>query len=444
VTSPKNTRLVLLALATGLAAVPFGGAAFADPGEHVVVGDTVITPKVSVGAETSSNPYHLPDTDGNSAAVAVRVTPAIDVNLTRDDLEAGAYAQYDLRAYVTNGDQGLNRFNEFEVGGFVDALRDSTVGFRLSDGLSQRLYATSSDPDSPYARRLHNDAQASLVLRPREEAEIALGGRYLLDDYGVPDLDGEGTQPFSTRHTVGPAAQVGIAAAERLTLAATFNLDFMSYSDDTAALGNGTTRALADGTFLRALAGIRSEASDRVLVTLLAGYGGATFGEAGAGPGTNPTTTDTTPTATTGTAAATVDADEADPSADISGIDHLLVNASIAYAVSDRASATLGYEKDFRAAYITNAVAYNRGYVGADLRFTEDFGLAGEFSATGQNFIGTETRNDVFLQGSLDASVYLQDWGSFTFGAAKRNRTSTVAAVAYDETIARVYLTLIY
>jgi hypothetical protein len=165
--------------------------------------------------------------------------------------------------------------------------------------------------------------------------------------------------------------------------------------------------------------GLRGRITDRLLVDVTSGYGSANFDE------------DTT---TAGGDAVAVD---------VSGAQRFILRASANYEYAPEQTLTLTYERDFRPAYFTNFVAYNKAIATVRARVAPAVVLGSEFGWSLENFRGQQTRDDIFVHARGLVMLRANDWAMLNLSPEWSHRYSTDDNVEYDElrTILRLDVT---
>lgn len=397
--------------------------ASADPGDHIPVGDATFTPGLGLGMEYSTNARHVETVDGDAGATNFAVAPVFDLRLSRDDLEVGTKGAYTLRKYIGKDDLTLDQYDAFLLQANVDAYKQQPFGIRANESLGMENHPVDGDAATPaFTKQFRNQVSAEIPMRPRAAFDASIGGRYYFDDYqtAAADPDG-GIGHYNTRNMYGPIASVEWRFLPRTMVAVDFSYDHASYVTPVFDAVEGVpARYFPDRDMVRVLGGLRGLVTDRLTVTLMAGYGMADFDEDSI--------------------------DGIDPAAavDPSGMEHLLVDTSLRYSLSDDDGIVVGFQRDFRDSFFTNYVAFMKGHVSADARLTDRVGLLGEISLASEQFRGQETRDDSVFVSRGEATYFFRDWASITAGVAYQQRWSSNAAVTYSEILGRLMMNATY
>lgn len=413
-----------------------GPAAWASPGEHIRAGDAVITPSVDVGVEHRTNVYRT-DADNPRQGTNIRISPQLEVSAEGPDLAFSLAGAYELRKYLQPELANLDRYSDFNVDANLEVLREQVLGFELnnSTGLRNREVERTF-ADAPFHTQFRNQFEGNAVVHAGPVLEFDLGGFWIYDDYFVPDVEQEGTRPFNYRHAFGPKAGAQWRFFPRTAFVVEGDLSFNRWNNNWVPTANansdlGAFLALPDSTSWRAQAGVRGRVTDRLVLVIMGGYGGATYDE-------------TTVTADGGGAA-----DEtAEFAVDVRGLDGLLVTTQATLELSrdaeDRVS--IGYRRSFEDSWFTNYLAYDEVYGTFDAVFGTRLGAHLSARVRLEDYTGEVERNDMMLRGEADVSYGLQDWARITAGVWHTERTSEplYPEVEYGDTNVHVMATVLY
>lgn len=396
--------------------------ASADPGEHIRAGDATFAPKLTVAIEHSTNAYKSEVVAPGGGATNMRLAPGLDARLNRDDIDFSLQSEYSLRKYFAAADTNLDRYTDFSIGADVDALKQSVIGLRAHEavGLLNNPMDTGWS-DHPFLTQFRNQSTGAIAIRPGPAFELSLGGSYTMDDYQVPAGEtGVGnSRHYDTRHTFGPTAGLAWKFFPRTAVAVDFSYQHAYFMDTVVIEGGGAPIPLPDHNMLRLSGGLRGRVTDKLIVTLMGGYGKAVFNTASV-------------------------ADLTTAAANVTGAQHVLVDTSFRYEVTNDSRVVVGFQKDFRDSFFTNYVAYSKGYAIADLKFTERVGVSGEFDVAGEEFRGNTDRNDLVFMAKGDGTYYMRDWASIVLGAAWQERSSQADNVEYDDVNVHLQANFVY
>lgn len=426
-----------------LAGALMASEAHAQPGEHIRAGQALITPKVSLGVEYSTNVYHSEDSP--IGGTSLRFAPGLEIGGEGPSLAVTFNGEYELHKYFQPALVNLDRYDDFQLGLKVDALKDRTIGFRFDDTAGQRNYpAEATFAERPYEAQLRNDMHGAIAIRPGAAIEVAVGGKWAFSAFRVASGDTAAERLFNRQNAYGPElnAQWNFFPRTALVLEGSYEWHEWSenwiggFSSSSASPNDiGSYLGVPDSTQLRVLAGMRGRVTQKLVLVAEAGYGSGNYDEQ----------------SVLDAASGTTDADpsETDPTtagfaADITGLDRLLVDLQARYEPDKNNSFILGYQKDFRDAFFTNYNAFHYGYGRLNNRFNERFGLVGELGARAERYRGEVERNDVFLNAQGDFSYYLQDWATVSAGAAWTQRGSSDPQVNYNDITFRLLTNIVY
>ncbi len=403
--APRVVNIASLGLLTTLL-VP--GLSLAAPGEHIRTGDAVITPHVSLGLEYYTNPYHSEATGPGSSATGLNLSPGLDIRLGGEDVDFDFGGLYDLRKFVGDQDKGLDRFSDFSIKADLNANKQGVVGLRLHEGAGLKNQpADAAGSDNPFLTQTRNQTTGAVVVRPGPAFELNAGGLFEVDDYAfVPGGTTAGNRTFNTRLGYGPRGGLAWKFLPKTALAVDAEYKLQSWSNQVLVSPTQNVE-YPSSSYLRVTGGMRGRVTDKLTVALSAGYGTAAFDATSV---SDPTFA---PNAT--------------------GLQKLLVDLVWRYELSDDDRFAVGFQRDVNPSYFTAFMATNKGFVTADARFTDRFGLNGEFNVRGEAFKGQVERTDLVLDAKGAATYYAQDYASVSLGAQWVERSSTDLRVAYDD-----------
>lgn len=382
---------------------------WAAPGEHIRTGDAVITPHVSLGVEYYTNPYHAEATGPGSSATGLNVSPGLDIRLGGDDVDFDFGGLYDLRKFIGGQDQALDRYSDFSIKADLNANKQGVVGIRLHEGAGLKNQPADAEfSDNPFVTQTRNQTTGAVVVRPGPAFELTGGGLFEVDDYAfVLGANNPGARAFNTRLGYGPRGGISWKFLPKTALAVDAQYRVQSWANDVIATNGAPNAEFASNTSLHVTGGMRGRITDKLTVSLSAGYGSANFDE----------TTVTDPTF----------------APDATGLQKLLVDLVWRYDLSDDDRFAVGFKRDIDPSYFTAFTQTNKGYVTADARFTDRVGVNGEFNVRSEAYKGQVTRNDLVLDLKAAATYYAQDYASVSLGTQWVERSSTDLRVAYDD-----------
>jgi hypothetical protein len=130
------------------------GAAAAGPGDHIRVGNTVVTPSVSASLFWRSNPYLSDGSDGEEVRSGAGLTlrPALDLKSKNSNYDFSLGSSYTGKKYITDGMDNLNRWSDFEIRAALRALPEAKEWPLIQDPVYQDVAA--SDPDRAFIEGL--------------------------------------------------------------------------------------------------------------------------------------------------------------------------------------------------------------------------------------------------------------------------------------------------
>ncbi|MCO4744430.1 MAG: outer membrane beta-barrel protein [Proteobacteria bacterium] len=393
----------LLAPAVGVAA----------PGDHIHVGEAVLTPTLDLGLEHRTNVYRRDQRF--VAGTAFRVAPGLDLSLDGPEVFVGINGEWELRKYIQSYATNLDRLNDFNLGGRVDLFRNRPLGLELRESATLRNNTVDSGgAEDPFATQLRNEAGARVKIRFGPALEVVPGFTHTFDDFRVPDgaIVGNPDRHYNTRSGLTPGLAAQWKFFPRTALVFDSSLTFFSWSENQisrlAQQPGSLSVAIPNSTHLKVKTGLRGRVSENITTTVELGYGFANYKSEGL----------------TGSG---------EIAADLGGLKGLLVTAQAQYLLTPRQKFTVGYKKDFADSWFSNFMTYNHLYLkhhGAyGERVTSDVELMMRF----EGYEGAVLRDDRMLRVKADGTFALQDWASTTVGLWYTQRSSTDALVAWND-----------
>jgi len=411
------------------AGVGWGAVAWAGPGDHIRVGEATITPRISVGFEHSTNVYH--SDDNVVGGTNLHVAPGLDVGVDGPDLKFQLSGDYELRKYFQPSVTSLDRYNDFQVGASLEALRRGPIGFGLSDSLGLRNSpADIPSSDEPFQTQFRNQLDGAVHIRPGSALQIRVGGRWAFDDIQVASgITSE--RGFNRKHSGGPTLGVDWAFFPRTALLLESSYEFHRWGENVistveseASDGLGDELAKPNSDHFRISLGMQGRITEKIVVVLGAGYGFANYDETSVNGGES--------------------ADTEGFAADVRGAEHLLLDASFRYDFSPTDQFVLGYEKDFNDVFFSNYASYHRVFTRVNKRFGKRFGTAGELAIRYEDYAGEIERQDLFFEADASFSVYINDWADVSIGGNFDRRGSSDADVLYNDFTAYLRSNFVY
>ncbi|MBX2800304.1 MAG: hypothetical protein KTR31_21675 [Myxococcales bacterium] len=398
------------------------------------VGDVVITPSVTAGAEYRTNVYR--DESTPVGAANVLLVPGISAVAEGEDHAFRAGGDWSLRKFfaVADGELGsqissgqrignLDRFNEFSLSGSMDTFRRNVVGFRVADELALRNWTSDAEfADVPYTSQLRNSLGASLRTNPGPALEITPGVSWVFSRFTVPTktrLD-EPQGAFNLRNTFGPNLAVKWAFLPRTELVLNGTYEVNTWQNNVIASGAdfvGTELALPDSHFFKLWSGMNGRFTEKVFLELLLGYGsGAYRANSVAGGSEQPS----------------------EAANNVQGLRRLLVKTQVRYDItpgSEKRNGTTvsaGYVRDFRDSFFTNYVGLNKVFVAYNGRLGA-FSPSAAYEIRVEDYEGEIARNDIVNRVKADMSYWFQDYASASLGGWWQQRASIDDTVEYDD-----------
>jgi hypothetical protein len=394
--------------------------ALAAPGAHLPVGAALLAPRAGLGVEASNNPLRSDRTIDGRGASNLYVSVGANLDYQHPNLYWSVAGGYDLRKFVTTNDARLDRYNDAQVQASVDAFRSGVVGVQVEESLLNRNTPVDSESQTrPYTTLLTSRTRAAAVVRPGSALAIDLGAQFIVDDYQTASAPNVAENDYNTRYSWVPFTNVRWHFLPRTALIAEAEYNMASWALAEVLVQDEDTVGFAASTTTRVRGGLRGRITDRLLLDVTSGYGGGNFDE------------DTT--AAGGDAVAV----------DVSGAQRFLLRASANYEYAPEQTLTLTYERDFRPAYFTNFVAYNKAIGTVRARVAPAVVLGGELGWSLENYRGQQTRDDIFVHARGLVMLRANDWAMLNLSPEWSHRYSTDDNVEYDElrTILRLDVT---
>jgi hypothetical protein len=390
--------------------------AVAGAGDHIKAGQVTITPKVALGVEYSSNPYHSEQSSGGGTNLFV--APGVEAHVEGPDLDVAFGAEYDLRKFFGRRYTRLDRFDQFTVNLALKAFKASRVGFRVNESVGQRNYVADSDGAIPFDTIFRQSLGGGIDLRPSSAFEFNLGGSLDYENYRVVGPTPGDSRAFGGRTTYGPSLGVQWKFFPRTELLLDSNFVHNEWSSNELPLdpdgGLGSALVKPNSNYLRALFGLRGQVTERLHLSALIGYGKAWYVQQGLTPPTDASGFD----------------------ADVTGGRQLTAEFQATYKTTPDNKFILGYQRGFRDVYFTNYVAYDFVFGRLQNKFTPRLGSTLELGARGEAYRGQIVRNDVVLSAKAGVSYNLADWAALKLGAGYTHRGTDQtgpSTVAFDE-----------
>ncbi len=421
-----------------LACMVCASAGYAQPGDHIRVGDAQITPTFTVGGEYHTNIY-LAEIDPTSA-FGIKINPDIAIGLD------GANVKMKLGAGLTSqvyfGFPNLNRWADPDISFDLDLFPKALIGLKLGESFGIQTRVSDSDTtEDAYIKRTFNDIEGMVSVHPGAALNIDLGGGWTywnINPVGGDSLDEEiiSYSYLNERHAYGPRLEAKWAFFPRTAIIVdgTFevfdwihNLTEVSLAaggDSSEADTNeyGCYTAIPDGYDWKFNAGLAGKVTDKVTMNMILGYGQAVYNENSVGEYLSSKNVNLDETCST----------ENETDASATGFDQdltsfsqgLLANINMRMAPTDRQVITIAYKKDFKDSYFSNYVAYNYFYgsfqqkIGNKLAFTAEGGFRLE------NIVGEVNRKDDVIRLMGKGTYDVAPWMSTTLWVSWDERAS--------------------
>ncbi len=401
--------------------------AAAAPGDHIRLGDAVVTPAVMTGIEAHSNLY-LADGGPQTpevTAMAWVLKPHLGLELDGRQVKFELGAGYGLKKFIDFYPEdeffpeNADRFSDFDVDLSLAVLPQSRVGFRLEDHLDNEAYAaelpTLEGSTSANVTHTGNDLLAGVQLRPGSALQFEVLGQLGIDLYYVPDslLTLPGTTAYNGRQQYGPVVTGTWKFLPKTSLVGNFSYNFLRWDNnlieaigpDIEGSSIGSYIGKPDADAWRVNAGVTGQFTQKLAASAQIGFGAMTYDEQ--------SVLDDPGVATIVSAVDELNVTGAETFAtDTSITDGILVNLQVAYAPVRGHSMTVGYRRDFQDAVFTNYVAFNNVFLRYEGSIQNRLGLGAELSYRIDAFHGEVVRSDQNLTAKISSSYKITQWAS--------------------------------
>jgi len=387
-----------------------------------------------MGVDWNSNVYRTAGSQGNEAdptpGANLTVGPKLELGLDGPDAILKTSGAWGIRKFFVPEQTNLDNFSEADVRLSLDLLPNAVVGFKTNDGF-KRNTSPSETPDAEDAllRRTRADLSGALAIHPGDALSLDIGGFYQFNDYNLPSsaIDAD----LNRKNTFGPKLDLKWTFFPKTALVSDFELRFARWENNiidttTDAQGTvadlGSTLAMPDSTTWKVRAGLVGRFTQRLVLNLVAGYGGAVYDA----------------DSVLDDPAATEDAvDDLDTSVfdvNVSGTDGILVATGVEWVPRPAHTLTVGYTKNFDDSWFTNYIAYHYVYGRYKTLVASRVGLYLEGGYRNETYVGEVDRNDHFLKTKAGASYNATGWmdTGLDFGWTRRVNADGNAAIDYD------------
>ena len=399
-----------------LAMLIASGAAVADPGDHIRIGDATITPSLALGLEYRTNPLRL---EANAVdGVNMRITPRLEALLESREVDFQLGGEYNVIKFFSERLVALDRFNQFNIDASLDVLKDQVIGFRFSDqvGLDNN---TSGSLLGSYHTQFRNRFDGMGVVRVGPTLSFTLGGFYKIDSYRVPQVGSSlDLRPYNYKDSYGPTWSADWTFFPRTAVVYEGSYSLQRWGANCLATGNPNRPpvALPDNNHLKMQAGLRGRITERMTLVVTGGYGAGNYLE------------DSVENCEPANAGAYAQ--------DVKGIDHLLMTSQLQYDFGVGQRVAVGYRKDFVDSWFTNYTGINELYGTYTGRIGSRIGLSAGTRVRFENHFGQVTRADIRLGADGDVTYNFQDYASVTTGVSWIQRSTAQpadASVEFDD-----------
>lgn len=458
-----RTLAVRAAGAVVLAAAFLPRPSSAAPGDHVRLGDAVLSPSLYAGMAGHTNAYLASGSslEEEVPALAFVLRPTMKLELKGEQASLQTGVGYSLKKFIDIEDddyntQNLDRFNEVDANLALDALTRGIVGIKLDDSfaITDQPAALAQEPGSATSNIVHigNDLSGGLQFRPGTAIDVNAVGILGADSYELPpSLSHEASTSYNSKLSYGPALSTAWRFLPKTSVNAYFSYTWIDWGssfvrapgDEAQGSNVGRYVGKPDSQTWRALAGLKGQFTEKLAAEVSAGYGQATYDEE----------TVIADAAGTPDSSTELDSSGAESFAtDLTSFgDGLLVVARLGYAPLKWHTLSLGYKKDFQDAVFTNYVTYNSIFMEYRGTFAERLGVGLEFSYRIDDYHGEISRDDNNVETTLDLSYRATDFLALGLTGDWRHRACVATdcdddfyGTQYDDVSGQLGLTLSY
>ena len=379
-------------------------AAAAAAGDHIRSGNAEIVPSVELAVEHRTNAYRQEGTASGGVPVTpgtlLRIHPNLTVDINGTDAKFNMGFGWTVRKYFQSELNNLDRFNDLDLGLGLVLLPEAMVGAKLKNDFRYVGWESESTfVDNAYVQNLGDEVSGRIAVHPGGPLELDVGGNLAFDNYRVPSqINPLNTPSLNSRLGYGPAAELKWRFFPKTAIVADFRYHWFFWEDNWLnATGDEVTSdddvgdyvAVPDGSLWRTRVGLRGRLTEKVVLGLVAGYGGANYDEntviedaANEVDGANPE----------------IDAAAVGFDVDLKGFPSgLLAEINVSFTPIETQLMMVGMKKDFQDVYFTNYVTYNTIFATYQGRFAEDFTALATGSFRFENYAGEVTREDQFV-----------------------------------------------
>jgi hypothetical protein len=428
-----------MALSAALVATGVSSTASAAPGDHIPLGNAIITPSIDVGWEHRTNAFQT--NAGGNGVNNLLFAPHLEIAAEGPRSDFTLASHYEGRFTLLFGRSdaemmyALDRWTDFNVEAQLNTLKGQVLqlGFTDSIGMRNNLASVSGVLPSggAYQRQFRNAFSTIATVRAGPSLDIRLHGNWAYSKYWVPFSNtGRGFRDLNTKNEIGPRLDVqwtffprtAIILESELTLNRWKNTLIGGIPESTTGPGLGAELAMPDSLFSKTRLGVRGRFTPRLVVVGMAGYGIANYDEASVEAATELT----------------------DFGKDLGGrgipgatlgmrLEPLLVQLQAKYELGPTQKLVAGYDKDFVDSWFTNYMAYNELYGRWEGQFVERVNTGASISYRRESYAGEITRSDDLVRAGGDVGYQIQDFASITGGVAWVRRLSSKQALDYDD-----------
>jgi hypothetical protein len=399
----------------------------AAPGDHVRLGNTVITPSVMTGLEYHSNVYLADgDVQPEYGGLSWVLKPDLKLALQNEKVQVDFGLGWGLRKFVdfAPGDavnlENADSFSNFSSSLGINALTKSLVGLRLDDKFEVLNTPGELPGATSNANVVHisNDANGGIVIRPGSALEVDVLGNFGVDLFTLPEELITNTATYNNRLSYGPVLSGSWKFLPKTSLVGSASVGWTSWQYNLVPTVGSEVEEVDYGECLgkpnaiswRTLWGVRGQFTQKLAASAQLGYGQMYYDE-------QSVIDDADACGSSGSSAEIDIIGDNTFARDLTSFtEGLLVNAQVAYSPLRNHKLTFGYRKDFQDALFTNYVAFNYLFLRYEGMFVDRLALNAEATYRIDAFHGEVTRDDqnigIKVGGAWQFTNYLSVGGS--------------------------------
>ena len=398
--------------------------------ENIGNGATKFSPSIGLATQYRTNVYlEEGEVGGGEATIpgmALLINPVLKFAIDGDNVRSVVGASYFARKYLAEELTNLDRFNDGQVSAGLELLPNSVVGFTIDEMFSSSGRETAADDDanSSYTQRIFNEVRSGISIAPGSALKLKLGGSFLIEDItGADDGSGVADRSHNNKQSYGAYADLLWKFLPKTSFYIQTRYDRFDWWKNvinTTPEGDGCANpsnlsscylVIPNGTNLQVTSGFTGQLTDKLLLKFGLGWGNAVYDQDSLSDDVSPELL------------SLLVPDQEEP-VGTSGLDGLMLEASIGFMLTQNQQFVLGFERAFEDVYFTNYSVYNQ------VLFTHSWMILNRASWSNSvryrldNYSGLITRTDNRIAVQSELSVSLQRLVSINLGTSWRRLTS--------------------